>query len=329
MNFDKIAYLFDSTMLGDKQNQSVTVVQSYVHNPLYIQDYAKEFFEKYQIPTNVDEIFNEWIETDENSETLVNSLMKLYDDFGNLGVSSIFIERDYTLFLYLIGVMIPSSEISDPGFRSHLDDLYSDFQRFESNGILKDSVIETVTGFNDAMAYLLKNHKEHQLIKNIFFEKSRKIEDQISLLQHIEKEGYGPFMAIDYFFYIKQLLDVYKQNGVKHVLTTSNFANRFEEVMKRFNKNTDYDIEINSEFRKEEDKIVYDFERFIMTLSNFFIQKVLSITNVEVIEEDDKYLLAILWLIFQSSDNNYMFINSHSYEMMQNVIISLKKEMKM
>lgn len=326
MNFEELAYLFDSSILGDREGESVGVVQSYIGNPLYLQTYAREALDKFDYISLEDIDINDWLKKQDNIESLVDFLLNLYEDFGKLNVTSFFIEKDYTLFIYLIGLLIPSSEISDPSFRINIDNLYIAYKNYYNDGIKRDTIVDTITVFNERVESLICSDIEHVKFKTLLQEKKRSIGDQLLLFQKIASEADG-FIITDYFFYVKQLHDIYHNKGIKNIYATEDVANRFMEATKRFHKSSDGIVNIKKTFY-DKDELVYKFARFIMMLSSFYIEKIFDIKDVKTVDEEEKYLYVILWLLFQSGDS-YMFINNNTYEVMKDVFMSLKKEIIM
>lgn len=324
MNLEKVAYIFDTSILGECQNCPVNMVLSFACSPLYLKAYAKEAAEKIDLSSLDSCNFYEWLKLPKNSDSLAPFLMKLYDDFGKLGASTFFIEKDYTLFLYLVGVMMPSIDISNQDFSTKLDKLFYDYQSNYNDGLYQKTIEETVSIFNHRIEHLLIANKDYTF-KAFFREKRRQESDQILLLKHFEKDS-NNFFLVDYFFYVKQLFDIIQQNEIDVIWASLNVSDRFQEAKRHFTNIPEIRINIDTGI-DEVGEYVHSFARLILNLANYFIERVYS-ADLETLDDEDKYLFLILWMIFQSGDN-YMFINNRSYEKMRDVIMSFKKDLNM
>lgn len=325
MTFENVAYLFDTTVLGTEKTSPVYGVLSFVGSSLYIPTYAKEAINQLNIlATNGDGI-SELINDSEKSETLFNLLIKLYDDVEKLGIASFFIEKDYSAFIYLMGLMVTSVKVDDPNFKTHLDNLYYAYQKAYDDGIKRGSLDETVIQFNQRIRHLLLSQKEHQFFKNLLSESARKLSEQIAILKMIEKDSDDDFMVADYFFYAKQLIDNYTEKGVQEIYASNNAAKRFTEATGRFFKNSEVSLKFSSR-HNDDYTTVTQLARLILLISNHYISKIVETKEIKDLVDIDKYLFVIVWMILHGGDNN-MFINGRSYEMIREVFLSLKKDM--
>lgn len=324
MTFENVAYLFDTTMLGIGEH-SVYGVLSFVGNTLYLPAYAKEAIEKYDFINRTDDDLSQWLRNPDNGESLFAFLMKLHEDVEKLGISSFFIEKDYSAFIYLLGLMITNTKVEQPNFRTNLDNLYYSYQSTYRDGIKRDNLSETVSVFNQRIHHLVQTQKEHQFFKTLLSESERKLEEQVNILQSIERDARDDFMVADYFFYAKQLVETYKEKGVHEVYSSSHAAKRFSESIRRFsgsssvNLNTDSHSDYNFE-------IISKLARIVLMISNYYVGKVVDTKSKEDLDEIDKYLFVIVWMILHGGENN-MFINGRSYEFIKKVFLSLKKDM--
>lgn len=324
MTFDNVAYLFDTAVLGVGKKSSVYGVLSFVGGSLYVPAYAKEAMSQFNGSFSNGEDISELLNDSEKSESLFNLLIKLYDDVEKLGITSFFIEKDYSAFIYLMGLMVTSVKIDDPNFRTYLDNLYYAYQTTYNDGIKRGGIDETVTLFNQRIQHLLLQ-KEHQFFKNLLSENSRKLSEQIALFKMLEKGTDDNFIVADYFFYAKQLIDNYKENDVHNIYASSNAATRFSEATGRFFKNSGVSLNVTS--RHDDDYVaVSRLARLILLISNHYIGKIVETKEIKDLDDIDKYLFVIVWVILHGGDNN-MFINGRSYEVIREVFLSLKRDM--
>lgn len=325
MTFENVAYLFDTTVLGPEKSSSVYGVLSFVGNTLYIPTYAKEAISKFSVYASDEEGISEWLNDPGRSEALFNLLIKLYDDVEKLGISSFFIEKDYSAFIYLMGLMVTDVKVDDPNFRTHLDNLYYAYQTAYNDGIRRDNIAETVTLFNQRIQYLLQTQKEHQYFKNLLREDGRKLSEQILILKMVERDTDVDFMVADYFFYAKQLIDSYKEKEVHDIYASNNVSKRFSELTRRFLKSSEVSLNVTSR-HDDNYEMVFWLARIILLISNHYIGKIIETKEIKDLDDTDKYLFVIVWMILHGGDNN-MFINGRSYEVIREVFLSLKKDM--
>jgi len=325
MTFDNVAYLFDTSILGNEKKDSVYGALAFVGNSLYISSYAEDTFRNFDFASIEETGFPEWIKSSENNEMLFNFLIKVYDDVDKLGISSFFIEKEYSVFIYLMGLIVTSIRVTEPDFRTHLDSLYYAYQSVYGDGIRQDSIEETVIVFNQRIRHLIQTQKEHHYFKTLLSENGHNLKEQISVLKLLERNNEGDFMVADYFFYAKQMVENFKKDNVHDIYATHNAAKRFTKATNHFFKSNDVKLNITSQHDLDYEKI-YRFAHIILMASNYFVNKILDVSNSKNIDEIDKYLFVIMWMILHGGDNN-MFINGRSNELIKELFSSLKKNM--
>ena len=325
MNFENVAYLFDSTTFRSELKMTVDGIISFVGNPIYITAYAKDAVDKFDFVSYEGNDFDEWLKVPKNNEAFIPFMLKLYEDVAKLGIVSFFIEKEYSAFVCLLELMCSSINIGDLNFRKYLDKLFLDYQSEYKDSIICDSIDETVTLFNQRIDNLLQIQKGIGSFKSILIENRRELDNQIRILDIIEKVWGTDFRVFDYFFYSNQLIKKYNEAEIKSVYVSSIAAQRFIEMANRSYDTTNIIIRYFS--KKDEDyDAVASFARFIMMVSRHYIEKMICAKDIETFSDDDKYLFVIVWMALQSGDSN-MFINSRSYEVIKEVFMSLKKEM--
>ena len=325
MTFENVAYLFDSSMLGGDKSSSIYGVLSFVGNSSFIPAYAKETVAKLNFSVTDEYNLSEVLNDPEKSESLFHLLINVYDDVEKLGITSFFIEKNYSAFVYLMGVMASNIKIDDPYFRTYLDNLYYAYQNEYSDGIKRDNIEETVMIFNQRIQDLLQTQKEHHFFKSLLSESGRKLSEQLSLLKMIEKDNSDAFTLADNFFYTKQLINTYKEKGVHSVYVSPDAAKRFSDAVGRFLYAPEVCVNESSQ-AKEEYVMVSHLARIIMKISNHYMGKIVDTKDIRNLDEMDRYLFVIVWMIMHGGDNN-MFINGRSYDLIKDVFMSLKKDM--
>ena len=324
MTFENVAFLFDNSILGVEKTGSVYGVLSFVGSSLYIPVYAKETINQCNFSMADGETLSDLLKDSVRSESLFNLLIKLYDEVDNLGITSFFIEKDYSAFTYLMGLQVTNIKVDDPNFRTHLDNLYFAYQRTYSDGIKRDNIVETVTVFNQRVQNLLQTQKEHRYFKQLLSEYGRKLNDQITVLKMIEKDNEDLILA-DSFFYTKQLIDFYKSKSVHDIYASPNAGKRFTESLGLLFKDAEVNVNIRSQY-DENYEMVSCLAQILMTIANYYLSKIVDIKEIREFDEIDKYVFAIVWMILHGGDNN-MFINGHSYEVIKEIFLSMKKDM--
>lgn len=325
MTFQNVAYLFDSSILGRDFNCSTRGVLSFVGNSLYLSTYAKDIVEKLDFSDFDGVDFSDWAHSSQNSETFAQFLIKLCDDAGKLGLISFFIEKDYASFLYLLGLMTTSVKVDDPNFRIYLDKLYQGYKSQYQDEIEREDLDKTVTEFNQRILHLLQTQKEHHFFNALFSEHRRELKEQTSILHQIEKEMNSGFMLADSFFYGQQLLKTYRDKEVCEIFSTPRAAQQLQVVAERTNRLKEIEIKTTVGFEGESEYIE-KLARLLLRLCHYIIEKVISAKDMDNISEEDKYMFVIVWMILQSGDNN-MFVNKRSYDIINEVFMSLKKDM--
>ena len=165
MYFENIAYIFDSLTCVHAEKNSVHSIISYVCNPLYITTYAKNVVKNFDLDSYINDDFKEWINVQKNKDALIPFLMKFIDDSKNFGMSSIFIEKEYATFIYLLGLMCSSIEIYTPSISANLDKLYSSYKSTYGDQIIQGDILNTITMFNEHVSFLLNANKEFQFLR--------------------------------------------------------------------------------------------------------------------------------------------------------------------
>lgn len=325
MTFENVAYLFDSSMLGGDKSSSVYGVLSFVGNSLIIPSYAKDTVAQLHFSVTEDCDLSELLNDPEKSESLFNLLIKVYDDVEKLGITSFFIEKDYSAFIYLLGLMVTNVKVDDPNFTSHLGNLYSAYKNEYPDGFKHDNIEETVTIFNQRVQDLLQSQKDFNCFRSLLNESGRKLSEQISLLQMVEKNNNDAFMLADSFFYTKQLIDTFKEKEVHNVYASPNAAKRFTDALGYFLYKPEVSVNESSQ-TKEDYVMVSHLARIILKMFNHYMNKIVDAKDVCNLDEIDKYLFVITWMILHGGDNN-MFINGRSYDLIMEVFVSLKKDM--
>lgn len=324
MNFEKVAYLFDTTILNGGRDSSVYGALSLVGAPLYISTYASEEARKFDnIPFHEDN-FAEWLKTPKNSEDIITFMIRLYENIDNLGISSFLIEKEFSVFIYLISLMSNSNMADNPKFRTYLDDIYSAYKLEYPDRIKLDSVDETIVVFNQRIQHILQTQKGHEFFKNMLKENGRALNEQLSVHGLVRLGGKEDFMIADHFLYSQQILKDYQNNGVLNIYATQNAGKRFSEAIDVLDKSPKVDISVNE--YNEQRSVISDFAGIMMMSTNHIMEKVLNAKSVDALTEEDKYLLVIVWMIFQNGGSN-MFINGKSYNLIKDVFVLLKKEM--
>ena len=168
MNFENAAFLFDSKVLGTESNNTVQGVISFVGNPLYISSYAKEAIEKFDVSV-ASEGYNlkDWLSNAKNDKAFSPFLIKLYDDVGKLGMLSFFIEKDYSVFVFLLGLMC-NIKSTDEDFRTNADNLYHAYKSEYSDKLVLDDSEDTVAVFNERIHHIIQTQKGFTYFYNLF-----------------------------------------------------------------------------------------------------------------------------------------------------------------
>lgn len=325
MNFENAAFLFDSTVLGCKSDSTVQGVISFVGNPLYISSYAKEALEKFDFPP-ASEGYNlkEWLSYAKNEEAFAPFLIKLHDDIGKLGMLSFFIEKDYSVFVFLIGLMC-NLKAPDTRFRTNTDNLYYAYKSEYPDTIVLDNADDTVKIFNERINHIIQTQKNHQYFQNLLKESGRSLVGQLSLVHRMNKDRQQDFILSDQFFYGNQIIQAYKDKGIHDIYATRSAANRLEEVTGHYFKSANVTISIQNSFDNTFDDVL-KFARVVLMFSHHFIERILQTSDIDNLSEEDKYMFVIIWMILQSGDNN-LFINNRSYELIKDVFLSIKEDM--
>lgn len=326
MNFENAAFLFDSTVLGSAPKSTVQGVISFVGNPLYISSYAKEALEKFDFPT-ASENYNlkEWLNYAKNEEAFAPFLIKLYDDIGKLGMLSFFIEKDYSVFVFLIGLMC-NLKTPDTGFRSNTDILYHAYKSEYLDALVLENAEDTVKVFNERIHHIIQTQKNHhQYFQNLLKESGRSLDEQLSLVHRMNEDRQHDFIVADQFFYGNQIIQAYKEKEIHDIYATRSAAKRLEEVTWHFFKSANVTVSIQNSVDNSFDD-VFKFARIVLMFSHYFIEKILQTDDIDDLSEEDKYMFVIIWMILQSGDNN-LFVNNRSYELIKEVFLSIKKDM--
>lgn len=325
MTFENVAYLFDTTMLGTEKPSSIYGVLSFVGSSLYIPAYAKEAISQFNISATEGDSISELLSDPEKSESIFHLLISVYDDVEKLGITSFFIEKNYSAFVYLMGVLASNNKVDDSNFRTYLDNLYCAYQSEYPDGIKRDNIEETVTVFNQRIQSLLQTQKDHHYFKSLLSENACRLSEQLSLLKMIEKDNKDAFTLADDFFYTKQLVDTYKEKGVRNVYVSPDAAKRFSDAVGRFLYAPEVCVNQSGQTKDEYD-MVSNLARIIMKISNHYMGKIVDTKDIRNLDDIDKYLFVIVWMIMHGGDNN-MFINGRSYNLIKEVFVSLKKDM--
>lgn len=325
MNFENAAFLFDSTVLGCQSDSTVQGVISFVGNPLYISSYAKEALEKFAFPTGSDNYnLKEWLSYTKNEEAFFPFLIKLFDDIGKLGMLSFFIEKDYSVFVFLIGLMC-NLKAPDEAFRSNTDNLYHAYKS-EYGTLLLENSDDTVKVFNERIHHILQTQRNHhQYFQNLLKESERSLDEQLSLVHRMSEDRQNDFIVADQFFYGNQIIQVYKEKEIHEIYATRSAARRLEEVTGHYFKSANVTISIQESVDNSFDDVL-KFARIVLMFSHYFIERILQTNAIDELSEEDKYMFVIVWMILQSGDNN-LFVNNRSYELIKEVFLSIKKDM--
>lgn len=325
MNFENTAFLFDSTVLGCKSDSTVRGVLSFVGNPLYISSYAKEVLEKFEFPS-ASENYNlkEWLNYAKNEEAFAPFLIRLYDDIGKLGMLSFFIEKDYSEFFFLLGLMF-NLKASDTEFRTNTDNLYHAYKSEYPDTLVHDYADDTVKVFNERINQIIQTQKNHQYFQNLLKESGRSLDDQLSLVHRINKDRQHDFIVADQFFYNIQIKQAYKEKEIHDIYATRSTANRLEEVTGHYFKSANVTIRVQNSFDNRYDSVL-KLARIVLMFSHYFIERILQTSDIDDLSEDDKYMFVIIWMILQSG-NNDILINNRSYELIKELFLSIKKDL--
>ena len=325
MNFENAAFLFDSTVLGCKSDSTVQGVISFVGNPLYISSYAKEALEKFDFPSTFENYnLKEWLSFAKNEEAFAPFLIKLHDDIGKLGMLSFFIEKDYSVFVFLIGLMC-NLKSPDTGFRTNTDNLYHSYKSEYPEILVLDNADDTVKVFNERINHIIQTQKNHQYFQNLLKESGRSLDDQLSLVHRMNKDRQQDFIVADQFFYGNQIIQAYKEKEIHDIYATRSAANRLEEVTGHYFKSANVTISIQNSFDNRFDDVL-KFARVVLMFSHHFIERILQTRDIGDLSEEDKYMFVIIWMILQSGDNN-LFVNNRSFELIKEVFLSIKEDM--
>lgn len=326
MNFENAAFLFDSTVLGHKSYSStVRGVVSFVGNPLYISSYAKEAIEKFDFPT-APENYNltDWLSYAKNAEEFAPFLIKLYDDIGKLGMLSFFIEKDYSVFVFLIGLMC-NLKSPDVGFVTNTENLYHTYKSEYPDTPVLDDADKTVMVFNERIHQIIQTQKNHQYFQNLFKESGRGLDDQLSIVHRMNEERQHDFIVADQFFYGNMIINAYKEKEIHNIFATRSAADRLEEVTGHFFQSAGIKISVQNTLVDSFDEVIR-FSRIVLMFSHFFIERILQTNDIDDLSEEDKYLFVVIWMILQNGNSN-MFINNRSYDLIKELFLSIKKDM--
>ena len=325
MNFNNAAFLFDSKVLGYELNNTIQGVISFVGNPLYVSSYAKEAIEKFDFPATP-EGYNpkDWLSNAKNEKEFVPFLIKLYNDIGKLGMLSFFIEKDYSVFVFLVGLMC-NIKYTDADFRTNTDNLYHAYKSKHFDKLVLDNSEDTVTVFNERIRQIIQIQKGFNYFYNLFKECGRSLNDQLSIVRRMNEDRQHDFIVADQFFYGNQIIQAYKDKGIHEIYANSSAANRLEEVTGHYFKSANVTINIQNSLDNSYNDVL-KFARIILLFSHYFIDRIIQTDNIDNLSEEDKYTFVIIWMILQNGDNN-LFINNKSYDLIKELFLSIKKDM--
>ena len=323
MNFENVAFLFDSTILGVESERSVHGVVSFVGNPLYISAYARDVVDKFDFSGDNANELKSWLSIPQNEAAFASFMIKIYGDVSILVLLTYFIEKDYSAFIYLIELVYSINTISTY-FHHSIEVLYRAYKSKYDDVIVRNSIDDTIITFNERIKHIIQTQRGNHSFQNLRKEGCRTLNDQLTIAHLINQEKHEDFMLTDNLFYSKQIIGAFKEKGVHEVLTTKNTACRFKEAKGHLFKSADVTV---CEGNPDDDfENIQRFARIVMMCSHYFIEKIIEVNDISMFSEEDKYLFVLIWMVLQSGDSN-LFINSHSYEHINELFLSLKKDM--
>lgn len=322
MNFEYAAFLFDSTIIGYESDWQVHGVVSFVGNPLYISAYAKDAMDKFDFSGDNTNDFKAWLSIPQNEVAFAPFMIKFYEDVSNLGLMTYFVEKDYSAFIYLIGLMCNINTI-DADSRNSIDVLYRAYKSEYDGVIVNNSTDETIKAFNEHIRHIIQTQRGNRPFQNLLKEGFRSLDDQLMVANLLNENNHDGFMLADYYFYSKQIISTYMDKEVHNVFSTKDTALRFEEMTGRLFKSVN--LTVCGSHPDDEFKSVLRFARVVMMFCHYFIEKIMEIKDINTLSEDEKYLFVLIWMILQSGDSN-LFINSYSYDHIDKLFLSIKTE---
>lgn len=322
MKFRNAAFLFDSTILGAESDRLVHGVVSFVGNPLYISAYAKDSMEHFDFTKDNANELKSWLSTPQNRASFAPFLIELYENVSKLGLLTYFIEKDYSAFTYLIGLMYNINTI-DYDFHNCIDVLYRAYKSEYDDVIIHGSIDDIIQAFNERIKHIIQKQKGIHSFQNLQKEGIRPLNEQLTVAHLINENNRDDFMLADYYFYSSQILGAFKEKEVHNIFSTKDTALRFEKMTGHLFKSTNVLISENN--HSDDFQSVLRFARVIMMYCHYFLEKTIEITDINALSEEDKYFFVLLWMVLQSGNSN-LFINGQSYEQIGKLFLSLKKE---
>ena len=320
---NNVALLYDSFVLNQVRSRIYSVL-SFTGNAAYINALASDLINDFGLAGIEDADIKTWVDDAQRGVKLLALLGKLAENKDKIGIISYFVDKNYGLYLFLLGMLFPEIDKAGDDIAGFIEYVY---KHYSKKTIRDDGDIDLKDSFeilNHYVKGLVCTQTEFAKYRPYYTDNSEKVDNLLNALKTVYSDDIPEKLLSEFMFYSKDIVKKYQSLGVNDVRCTKNAGERLQSTIRLMTNNDS----INISFTLENDNSdgVRKLVTILLKLVEYNMCKLYDTKDVKDLTENDRYLFVIVWSLFQGKKNEWMF-SKDVFQKIRDLFESVKKEL--
>ena len=318
---NNVALLYDSFILNQEKSKIYSVL-SFTGNAAYIKALASDLINDFSI-NEIEDIDIELLLHDmQKSVRLLALLGKLSENKDKVGFVSYFVDKDYGLYLFLMGLLFPNLVDSSENKAGFIDFVYKQYSKKTNNNDGEINVYENFEILNRYVKGLINTHSEYSQNRSYYVDNSEKVANLATALESLYSSNVSDKLLSEFIFYSHDIIKIYQSLGVNDIRSTRNAGERLHSVVRLMPDKES----LNISFLTDDDSNDYVRKLAIVLLKlvEYNMRNLYKVKDIRDLSENDRYLFVIVWSLFQGKKNEWMF-SKDIFQKIRELFESVKK----
>lgn len=318
---NNVAFLYDSSILSIDRSHIYSIM-SFTGNPAYINAFACDLIKKYDLKSIEEMGFESWINDAQKNIRLLDLLRTLAENKDKFGIISNFVDKNYGLYIFFVGMLFPNIENYNDNFTVFFDSVYRQYLKkiavVEGGGNLRSN-FEIL---NRYVKGIIHTQSEYSRFRPYYVDNSEKM---INLIEALESSNISSdnFLS-EFMMYSRNLIKAYQTLGVNDIRATKNAGERLQSTVRLMSINDYFRINIMTD--KESNDSLRLLAEILLKLMDYNMEKISGTGDVKDMSESDRFLFVITWSLFQGMKNDWVF-SKDTFQKIKDLFESVKNEL--
>lgn len=306
----KVLYMADSSLLSASKEKTIYSIVSICGNNDIIYDTAKSLQDISGGTMFAPDSFSEWFQSGENQQSLLNALIKFYQNRENCIFNILLTDHDFSKFRSYLNSLCSELETLNMDSMNDIDRLYHslDSMIFEEINVVND--VEQFRKINDVIEASIRTTLPKERSR-IYFDAVAPIEKQMEKFLMIQKTLFSDISIVDYFNYYEIFQEMLLDNDISDVYASDHCLEQLRVSLDANNKKKSghsqgYEVEYHK-FSNQRDNVAEQLINNLIVINDYAWNKLHSTKEIDNLVESDKLLIMSLWMLYQSKYSNWIF----------------------